>query len=61
MEIKKLNSFFHNKYGLSYQYLYSYKLIFRNTVGNLEYMKNKTIAETLPPIFKKIKKDVFKF
>ncbi len=30
-------------------------------MGNLEYMKNKTIAETLPPIFKKIKKDVFKF
>ncbi|MGO5065242.1 RluA family pseudouridine synthase [Clostridium sporogenes] len=58
---KKLNSFFHNKYGLSYQYLYSYKLIFREAMGNLEYIKNKTIAETLPPIFKKIKKDVFKF
>lgn len=58
---KKVNSFFENKFGLNYQYLYAYKLIFRNTSGKLEYLNNKTIAHSLPPIFKKIKNDVFKF
>ncbi len=58
---KKINSFFENKFGLNYQYLYAYKLIFRNTSGKLEYLNNKTIAHSLPPIFKKIKNDVFKF
>lgn len=57
----KLNAFFDNKFGLNYQFLYAYKLIFRDVPEKLEYMKNKTIAESLPPIFKKIKKDVFKF
>ncbi len=58
---KKLNSFFENKYGLDHQYLYAYKLIFRNINGKLDYLKNKTIAVALPPMFKKIKQDVFKF
>lgn len=58
---KKLNSFFENKYGLDYQYLYAYKLMFRNINGKLSYLKNKTITVALPPIFKKIKQDVFKF
>lgn len=58
---KKLNSFFDNKYGLNYQYLYAYKLIFRNVGGKLDYLKNKTIPASLPPLFKKIKQDVFKF
>ncbi|OPJ57666.1 RluA family pseudouridine synthase [Clostridium oryzae] len=58
---KKLNSFFVNKYGLDFQYLYAYKLFFKNCRDRLEYMNNKTIAEGLPPLLKKIKKDVFKF
>lgn len=58
---KKFNSFFENKYGLNYQYLYAYKLIFRNVPGKLEYLKNNTVAAALPPLFKKIKQDVFKF
>lgn len=58
---KKLNSFFVNKYGLNYQFLYAYKLIFKNCPEKLSYMENKTIGESLPPIFKKIKNDVFKF
>lgn len=55
----KLNSFFVNKYGLNYQFLYAYKLVFKDCPEKLAYMENKTIAESLPPIFKKIKKDVF--
>lgn len=58
---KKLNSFFVNKYGLNYQFLYAYKLIFKNCPEKLSYMENKTIGESLPPILKKIKNDVFKF
>lgn len=57
----KLNSFFINKYGLNYQFLYAYKLIFKECPEKLSYMENKTISESLPPIFKKIKNDVFKF
>jgi 23S rRNA pseudouridine955/2504/2580 synthase len=58
---KKLNSFFINRYGLDYQFLYAFKVIFKSNSDELEYMKNKTIAESLPPVLKKIKNDVFKF
>jgi len=58
---KKMNSFFNNKYGLNYQFLYAYKATFRNCPEDLYYMENKTIAESLPPVLKKIKRDVFKF
>lgn len=56
----ELNSFFDNKFGLNYQFLYAYKVVFKDVPEKLEYLRNKTIAEGLPPIFKKIKKDVFK-
>lgn len=58
---KKLNSFFVNKYGLNYQFLYAYKIIFKDCPDKFAYMENKTIGESLPPILKKIKNDVFKF
>lgn len=58
---KKLNSFFNNKYGLNYQFLYAYKIIFKDFPEKFKYLENKTIAESLPPILKKIKTDVFKF
>ncbi|WP_040212220.1 RluA family pseudouridine synthase [Clostridium polynesiense] len=57
---KKLNEFFINKYGLNYQFLYAYKVIFKDCGEKLSYLENKTIAESLPPIFKKIKNDVFR-
>ena len=57
---RALNSHFFNKYGLDYQFLYAYKLNFKNTDGKLEYLKNKIITQALPPIFKKIKYDTFK-
>jgi len=58
---KKLNSFFNNKYGVNYQFLYAYKLIFRDCPEKIKYMENKTIAESLPPVLKKIKNDTLKF
>lgn len=57
----KLNSFFMNKYGLGYQFLYAYKLIFKDCSEKFSYLENKTIAVALPPVLKKIKHDVFKF
>jgi len=58
---KKINGFFANKFGLNFQFLYAYKLIFKNCPNELSYLENKTIAESLPPIFKKVKKDVMRF
>ncbi|WP_297629810.1 RluA family pseudouridine synthase [uncultured Clostridium sp.] len=58
---KKLNSFFRSKFGLEFQFLYAYKLNFKKIDGKLDYLTDKIVVETLPPIFKKIKKDVFKF
>lgn len=58
---KNINDYFHNKYGLNFQFLYAYKLIFRECTENLKYLQNKTIAESLPPIFKRIKKDIMRF
>ncbi|MGL5245157.1 MAG: RluA family pseudouridine synthase [Sarcina sp.] len=57
----KYNSFFDNKFGLGYQFLYAYKVIFKDVPEKFSYLKNKTIAQGLPPMFKKIKRDVFKF
>lgn len=58
---RELNSFYENKYGLNYQFLYAYKVTFKDVPEKFSYLKNKTVAETLPPIFRKIKRDVFKF
>ncbi|SUY47827.1 ribosomal large subunit pseudouridine synthase C [Clostridium putrefaciens] len=58
---KTLNAYFENKFALNFQYLYAYKVVFKNCPESLSYMENKTITEALPPIFKKIKSDVFKF
>lgn len=58
---KKVNAYIFNKFAVNYQYLYAYKIIFRNCQDKLSYLQNKTVAEALPPIFKKIKNDIFKF
>jgi 23S rRNA pseudouridine955/2504/2580 synthase len=55
----KVNSHFYNKYGLVYQYLYAYKLHFKNSTKDFSYINGKTITASLPPIFKKIKNDLF--
>lgn len=57
----KINNFFTNKHGLDFQYLYAYKLVFKDCPEELSYMENKVVTAALPPIFKKIKRDVFKF
>lgn len=58
---KKINNFFVNKYGLNYQFLYAYKYVFKDPRNELLYLKNHVVTASLPPVFKKIKTDVFKF
>jgi 23S rRNA pseudouridine955/2504/2580 synthase len=59
--VKEINSFLANKYDLNFQYLYAYKVTIKNPDGALAYLGNKVVAEKLPPIFKKVKNDLFKF
>lgn len=59
--VKEINNFLSNKYDLNFQYLYAFKVTFKNPDGVLEYLGNKVVAEKLPPIFKKVKNDLFKF
>ncbi|MCX7694451.1 MAG: RluA family pseudouridine synthase [Caloramator sp.] len=58
---RKFNSFFFNKFGLNHQLLVANKLIFKNVGGNLKYLEDKVVTMNLPPLFKKIKNDLFKF
>lgn len=58
---KKFNSFYFNKYGLNHQLLVANKIVFKNIGGNLGYLQDKVISMNLPPLFKKIKNDLFKF
>ncbi len=47
------------KYHLNSQLLHAYSLTFVRPIGSLKYMQGKTITAPLPPLFKKIKKDLF--
>lgn len=58
--LREINDYFFNKYGLSFQYLYAYKVTFKGADDYLSYMLNKTIAVKLPPLFRTIKNDLFK-
>ncbi len=58
---KKINNYFNNKYTLGFQYLYAYKLIFKDCPEEFSYLENKVITQALPPILKRVKKDVLKF
>ncbi len=58
---KDINNYLVNKYHLTFQFLYAYKVTFKNPDGKLEYLGNKVVAEKLPPLLKKIKSDLFKF
>ncbi|SHH25438.1 pseudouridine synthase [Clostridium grantii] len=57
---KELNNYFENKFGLQFQFLYAYKLEFKNCPEHLAYLENKVITEALPPIFKKTKRDALR-
>lgn len=58
---KEVNSYFNSKFRLTYQFLYAYKLIFKECTPYLESLEKKIIQDSLPPVYKKIRNDVYKF
>lgn len=56
-----VNEYFDNKFGLKFQYLYAYKVTFKDADEYLSYMKGKVIAVKLPPLFRRIRNEVFRF
>ena len=53
------NHFFKKKYGLSYQLLHSYRMVFPNIEGELSYLSGKEFLAEAPELFAKIRKDLF--
>lgn len=58
---KEVNQWFDNKYALKFQFLYAYKVSFLETDEYLGYLQGKIITVKLPPLFRHIKTDVFRF
>ena len=58
--VREVNEWFDNKYALKFQYLYAYKVTFKETDDYLSYLQDKVIAVKLPPLFRHIRNDVFR-
>lgn len=57
----KINGWFKDKYGLAFQYLYAYKVTFHQVPDEIKELTNKVIAVKLPPLFRRIKTELFRF
>lgn len=57
----KVNNYFKNEYGVQSQMLIAYKLTFKECPESIKYIEGKTVTMQIPPRFKKIKNDLFKF
>jgi 23S rRNA pseudouridine955/2504/2580 synthase len=55
----KMNGIFKNKYGLNYQLLHSFQMIFPEMNGEFQNISNKEFYADLPQTFQKIKEDLF--
>lgn len=56
---QKTNHYFKVRYGLTYQLLHSYRMVFPGLDGELSYLSNKEFVAHIPELFDKIKKDLF--
>lgn len=56
---QKTNHYFRKKYGLAYQLLHSYRMVFPEMEGDLSNLSKKEFIATLPELFTKIKTDLF--
>lgn len=56
---KKINTLFKNKYGLNYQLLHSYQLVFPIMKGEFEILSNKEFKAELPTLFENIYNNLF--
>lgn len=55
-----ISNFFNRKYKLEYQFLYAYKIIFKDVEDKLSYLNNQIFEATPSKLFKSIQYDLFK-
>lgn len=53
-QVRRINSIFEEKMGLSTQLLHAYRLVFNNTTDELEYLKGDEFVAEIPETFKRI-------
>lgn len=56
---QKTNHYFKKKYGLTFQLLHSYRMVFPKLTGELSYLSDKEFVAELPELFRKVKNDLF--
>jgi 23S rRNA pseudouridine955/2504/2580 synthase len=57
---EKTNTKFRNEFGLKYQLLHSYQIIFPEMSGELDYLSNKIITAEVPEYFRIIQEALFR-
>lgn len=57
---KNINKIFFDKFKLKHQFLFAYKLIFKEEEEGLEYLKGRSFTSELPASFERIKQELFK-
>ncbi len=55
----EINNYFEKRYGLKYQLLHAYKIVFSGLEGKLSYLNNREFETTESDIFLAIEKDLF--
>jgi 23S rRNA pseudouridine955/2504/2580 synthase len=56
---QKTNHYFKKKYGLTFQLLHSYRMVFPAIEGELSYLSGKEFTARVPEAFAKVRKDLF--
>ncbi len=56
---QRTNHYFRVRYGLKYQMLHSYRMVFPKIEGELSYLSGKEFVAKIPEQFEKIKSDLF--
>ena len=56
---KNINKIFFDKFKLKHQFLFAYKLVFKEEEEGLEYLKGRSFTSELPTSFERITKELF--
>lgn len=56
---KNINKIFFDKFKLKHQFLFAYKLVFREAEEGLEYLKGRSFVSELPASFEKIRQQLY--
>lgn len=57
---KNINKIFFDKFKLKHQFLFAYKLVFKEEEEGLEYLKGRSFVSELPASFERITQQLFK-